>query len=147
MKLPTILNDLPLFSTPLLLAMSVLVNQQCLNSLIGHIVLPTGENVATRAPVVVHLQRDTSLSSKSIIVQIDDKSQQVSASYLIWSVHFRDMDSVYSVCIYVICFVLCRWFKTFVSGIGLVKANSSAKPRYKIILKIRTSTGPYLNEW
>ncbi|RHN59143.1 putative dynamin GTPase [Medicago truncatula] len=54
-----------------------------LNSLIGHIVLPTGENVATIAPVVVHLQRDTSLSSKSIIVQIDDKSQQVSANYLI----------------------------------------------------------------
>lgn len=41
---------------------------------------PTGENGATRAPISVDLQRDGSLSSKSIILQIDNKSQQVSAS-------------------------------------------------------------------
>ncbi|XP_059451251.1 dynamin-2A-like [Corylus avellana] len=51
-----------------------------LNSLIGHPVLPTGENGATRAPISIDLQRDGSLSSKSIILQIDNKSQQVSAS-------------------------------------------------------------------
>lgn len=41
---------------------------------------PTGENGATRAPISIDLQRDDSLSSKSIILQIDNKSQQVSAS-------------------------------------------------------------------
>lgn len=53
-----------------------------LNGLIGHPVLPTGENGATRAPICVDLQRDASLSSKSIMLQIDSKSQQVSASEL-----------------------------------------------------------------
>lgn len=43
-------------------------------------VQPTGENGATRAPISLDLQRDGSLSSKSIILQIDNKSQQVSAS-------------------------------------------------------------------
>ncbi|RZC87790.1 hypothetical protein C5167_028244 [Papaver somniferum] len=51
-----------------------------LNSLIGHPVLPTGENGATRAPISIDLQRDGSLSTKSIVLQIDNKSQQVSAS-------------------------------------------------------------------
>jgi dynamin GTPase len=41
---------------------------------------PTGENGATRAPIVVDLARDPGLSSKSIVLQIDSKSQQVSAS-------------------------------------------------------------------
>ncbi|KAF5741949.1 hypothetical protein HS088_TW10G00957 [Tripterygium wilfordii] len=50
-----------------------------LNSLIGHPVLPTGENGATRLPISIDLQRDGSISSKSIILQIDNKSQQVSA--------------------------------------------------------------------
>ncbi|KAK8919154.1 Dynamin-2A [Platanthera zijinensis] len=53
-----------------------------LNSLIGHPVLPTGENGATRAPISIDLQRDDSLSSKSIVLQIDSKSQQVSANAL-----------------------------------------------------------------
>ncbi|KAJ3707569.1 hypothetical protein LUZ61_011274 [Rhynchospora tenuis] len=53
-----------------------------LNSLIGHPVLPTGENGATRAPICVDLQRDASLSSRAIVLQIDNKSQQVSASAL-----------------------------------------------------------------
>jgi dynamin GTPase len=41
---------------------------------------PTGENGATRAPIVVDLHRDPGLSTKSIVLQIDSKSQQVSAS-------------------------------------------------------------------
>ena len=53
-----------------------------LNSLIGHPVLPTGENGATRAPICIDLQKDGSLSSKSIILQIHDKYQQVSTSIL-----------------------------------------------------------------
>nr|BAA88113.1 dynamin-like protein [Arabidopsis thaliana] len=50
-----------------------------LNSLIGHPVLPTGENGATRAPIIIDLSREESLSSKAIILQIDNKNQQVSA--------------------------------------------------------------------
>eukprot|EP00252_Welwitschia_mirabilis_P005508 TRINITY_DN1598_c0_g1_i1.p1 TRINITY_DN1598_c0_g1~~TRINITY_DN1598_c0_g1_i1.p1 ORF type:complete len:769 (-),score=203.64 TRINITY_DN1598_c0_g1_i1:79-2385(-) len=53
-----------------------------LNSLIGHPVLPTGENGATRAPIVVDLQRDTSVSSRHIVLQIENKSQNVNASAL-----------------------------------------------------------------
>ncbi|XP_075484050.1 dynamin-2A-like [Primulina tabacum] len=60
-----------------------------LNSLIGHPVLPTGEGGATRAPICVDLTRDISLSSKSIILQIDSKSQQVSASALRHSLQDR----------------------------------------------------------
>ena len=41
---------------------------------------PTGENGATRAPIIIDLSREASLSSKAIILQIDSKSQQVSAS-------------------------------------------------------------------
>ena len=41
---------------------------------------PTGENGATRAPIIIDLSREESLSSKAIILQIDNKSQQVSAS-------------------------------------------------------------------
>ncbi|XP_045829397.1 dynamin-2A-like [Trifolium pratense] len=85
-----------------------------LNSLIGHPVLPTGENGATRAPICIDLQRDTSLSSKSIILQIDNKNQQVSASALRHSLQDR-----------------------------LSKATSS-KARDQITLKLRTSTAPPL---
>uniref|UniRef100_A0A0D6QZ67 dynamin GTPase n=1 Tax=Araucaria cunninghamii TaxID=56994 RepID=A0A0D6QZ67_ARACU len=53
-----------------------------LNSLIGHPVLPTGENGATRAPIIIDLQRDNNISSRAIILQIENKSQQVSASGL-----------------------------------------------------------------
>uniref|UniRef100_A0A0D9VKS9 dynamin GTPase n=1 Tax=Leersia perrieri TaxID=77586 RepID=A0A0D9VKS9_9ORYZ len=60
-----------------------------LNSLIGHPVLPTGENGATRAPIVVDLARDPGLSTKSIVLQIDSKSQQVSASALRHSLQDR----------------------------------------------------------
>ncbi|KAJ6801385.1 dynamin-2A-like [Iris pallida] len=60
-----------------------------LNSLIGHPVLPTGENGATRAPISIDLQRDGSLSSKSIVLLIDNKSQQVSASSLRHSLQDR----------------------------------------------------------
>ncbi|CAJ2649307.1 dynamin-2A-like isoform X2 [Trifolium pratense] len=60
-----------------------------LNSLIGHPVLPTGENGATRAPISIELNRDTSLTTKSIILQMDNKSQQVSASGLRHSLQDR----------------------------------------------------------
>ncbi|KAF3791358.1 Dynamin-2B [Nymphaea thermarum] len=60
-----------------------------LNSLIGHPVLPTGENGATRAPICIDLQRDSSLSSKVLVLQIDSRSQQVSASALRHSLQDR----------------------------------------------------------
>ncbi|KAJ3677452.1 hypothetical protein LUZ60_003176 [Juncus effusus] len=60
-----------------------------LNSLIGHPVLPTGENGATRAPICIDLVREASLSSRSIVLQIDSKSQQVSASALRHSLQDR----------------------------------------------------------
>ncbi|GFQ00609.1 dynamin-2b [Phtheirospermum japonicum] len=64
-----------------------------LNSLIGHPALvstqPTGEGGATRAPICIELMRDSSLSSKSIILQIDSKSQPVSASALRHSLQDR----------------------------------------------------------
>ncbi|KAG7025156.1 Dynamin-2B, partial [Cucurbita argyrosperma subsp. argyrosperma] len=85
-----------------------------LNSLIGHPVLPTGENGATRAPISIDLQRDSSLSSKSIILQIDNKSQQVSASALRHSLQDR------------------------------LSKGSSGKSRDEIYLKLRTSTAPPL---
>ncbi|KAM3729337.1 hypothetical protein ACB098_12G003800 [Castanea mollissima] len=85
-----------------------------LNSLIGHPVLPTGENGATRAPISIDLQRDGSLSSKSIVLQIDNKSQQVSASALRHSLQDR------------------------------LSKSSSGKSRDEIYLKLRTSTAPPL---
>ncbi|KAK9070679.1 hypothetical protein SSX86_011081 [Deinandra increscens subsp. villosa] len=60
-----------------------------LNSLIGHPVLPTGEGGATRAPICIDLKRDDNLSSKSIVLQIDSKSQPVSASALRHSLQDR----------------------------------------------------------
>ncbi|KAI9076357.1 hypothetical protein K1719_041672 [Acacia pycnantha] len=85
-----------------------------LNSLIGHPVLPTGENGATRAPISIDLQRDGSLSSKSIILQIDNKSQQVSASALRRSLQDR------------------------------LSKDYSGKGRDEIYLKLCTSTAPPL---
>ncbi|KAJ8755658.1 hypothetical protein K2173_022253 [Erythroxylum novogranatense] len=85
-----------------------------LNSLIGHPVLPTGENGATRAPISIDLSRDGSLSSKSIILQIDNKSQQVSASALRHSLQDR------------------------------LSKGSSGRSRDEIYLKLRTSTAPPL---
>ncbi|KAJ8768284.1 hypothetical protein K2173_021224 [Erythroxylum novogranatense] len=85
-----------------------------LNSLIGHPVLPTGENGATRAPISIDLNRDGSLSSKSIILQIDNKSQQVSASALRHSLQDR------------------------------LSKGSSGRGRDEIYLKLRTSTAPPL---
>ncbi|XP_038713931.1 dynamin-2A-like [Tripterygium wilfordii] len=85
-----------------------------LNSLIGHPVLPTGENGATRLPISIDLQRDGSISSKSIILQIDNKSQQVSASALRHSLQDR------------------------------LSKGGSIKSRDEIYLKLRTSTAPPL---
>ncbi|XP_020260973.1 dynamin-2A-like isoform X2 [Asparagus officinalis] len=44
--------------------------------------IPTGENGVTRASISIDLQRDGSLGSKAIILQIDNKSQQVLVSAL-----------------------------------------------------------------
>ncbi|XP_057542851.1 dynamin-2B-like isoform X1 [Amaranthus tricolor] len=85
-----------------------------LNSLIGHPVLPTGENGATRAPISIDLNRDSSLSSKSIVLQIDNKTQQVSASALRHSLQDR------------------------------LSKGSSGKSRDEINLKLRTSAAPPL---
>lgn len=85
-----------------------------LNSLIGHPVLPTGENGATRAPISIDLQKDDALSSKSIVLQIDNKSQQVSASALRHSLQDR------------------------------LSKGASGKSRDEIYLKLRTSTAPPL---
>ncbi|KAK0594690.1 hypothetical protein LWI29_021563 [Acer saccharum] len=85
-----------------------------LNSLIGHPVLPTGENGATRAPISIDLQKDGALSSKSIILQIDNKSQQVSASALRHSLQDR------------------------------LSKGASGRGRDEIYLKLRTSTAPPL---
>ncbi|KAH0913398.1 hypothetical protein HID58_036719 [Brassica napus] len=85
-----------------------------LNSLIGHPILPTGENGATRAPIIIDLSRDASLSSKAIILQIDNKNQQVSASALRHSLQDR------------------------------LGKGASGKNRDEIYLKLRTSTAPPL---
>ncbi|KAK4769581.1 hypothetical protein SAY86_027731 [Trapa natans] len=85
-----------------------------LNSLIGHPILPTGENGATRAPIAVDLSRDKSVSSKSIILQIENKSQQVSASALRHSLQDR------------------------------LSKGSSGRRRDEIYLKLRTGTAPPL---
>ncbi|KAL9325460.1 hypothetical protein ACSQ67_006105 [Phaseolus vulgaris] len=85
-----------------------------LNSLIGHPVLPTGENGATRAPISIELIRDTSLSSKSIILQIENKNQPVSASALRHSLQDR------------------------------LSKGSSGRSRDEIYLKLHTSTAPPL---
>ncbi|WOG84302.1 hypothetical protein DCAR_0103485 [Daucus carota subsp. sativus] len=70
-----------------------------LNSLIGHPALPTGEGGATRAPIVIDLKRDASLNSKSIVLQIDSKSQPVSASALRHSlqskISTKNQDEIY----------------------------------------------------
>ncbi|KAA3468439.1 dynamin-2A-like [Gossypium australe] len=85
-----------------------------LNSLIGHPILPTDENGATRAPISIDLEKDGSISSKSIILQIDNKSQQVSASALRHSLQDR------------------------------LSKSSSGKNQDEIYLKLRTSTAPPL---
>ncbi|KAJ4794201.1 dynamin-like protein [Rhynchospora pubera] len=86
-----------------------------LNSLIGHPVLPTGENGATRAPICVDLQFDSSLNSKSIVLQVDTKSQQVTASALRHSLQDR-----------------------------LSKGSAGRGRADEIYLKLRTSTAPPL---
>ncbi|GFP81258.1 dynamin-2b [Phtheirospermum japonicum] len=89
----TFLNVVALGNTVSIHGLVLLADVTCksaaLNSLIGHPALPTGEGGATRAPIVIDLARDSSLSSKSIILQIDSKSQQVSASALRHSLQDR----------------------------------------------------------
>ncbi|KAE8774635.1 Dynamin-2B [Hordeum vulgare] len=57
--------------------------------------VPTGENGATRAPIMVDLQRERGLNTKSIVLQIDSKSQQVSATALRHSLQDRLSKSVF----------------------------------------------------
>lgn len=51
-----------------------------LNSLMGYPVLPTGENGATRAPIVIQMQRGSSSSNRGLYVVLDGKASNVSAS-------------------------------------------------------------------
>ncbi|GAA0154480.1 membrane traffic protein [Lithospermum erythrorhizon] len=60
-----------------------------LNGLIGHHVLPTGEGGATRAPICIELTRDSSLSSKSVVLQIDSKPKEVSSTSIRYSLQER----------------------------------------------------------
>ena len=84
---------------------------------------PTGENGATRAPIVVDLQREPGLSSKAIMLQIDSKSQQVSASELDLVALLTSFGSLgaepdLDLDIYISCFVLlwCRCPPAFTAG-------------------------------
>ncbi|KAM7253167.1 hypothetical protein ACFE04_025785 [Oxalis oulophora] len=86
-----------------------------LNSLIGHPLLPTGENGATRAPISIELQKDASLNSKSISLQVDNnRYQSISASGLRRSLQDK------------------------------LSKGSSGKGRDEIYLKLKTSTAPPL---
>ncbi|KAG2324715.1 hypothetical protein Bca52824_007443 [Brassica carinata] len=99
-----------------------------LNSLIGHPVLVTnGENGAARSPIIIDLSREPSLSGKAIILQIDNKSQQVSA---------RKSPSLN---IYNLAVVLC----VILFKIRLIK-GASGKSRDPIYLNLPTSTSPPL---
>ncbi|KAJ7088199.1 hypothetical protein O6H91_Y581700 [Diphasiastrum complanatum] len=61
-----------------------------LNSLIGHAVLPTGENGATRAPILVDLESDKSGSKKGLaVLHSDGRAHQVSASEIRHSLQGR----------------------------------------------------------
>lgn len=51
-----------------------------LNSLIGHPVLPTGENGATRAPIIIDMERDKSGRPGGLAVVLEGRTQNVSAS-------------------------------------------------------------------
>jgi len=48
-----------------------------LNSLIGHPVLPTGENGATRAPIIIDMERG---GNRGLAVVLEGRTQNVSAS-------------------------------------------------------------------
>ncbi|XP_044462733.1 dynamin-2A-like isoform X2 [Mangifera indica] len=79
---------------PLLLTFLYCIDQGAgksaiLNSLIGHPILPTGGNGATRAPICIQLNRDSSLSAQAIQLLIDNKTQEVSASALRHSLQNR----------------------------------------------------------
>eukprot|EP00249_Psilotum_nudum_P023591 c28932_g1_i1 orf=673-3459(-) len=90
-----------------------------LNSLIGHPVLPTGENGATRAPIVIDMVRDESVSSRGLVVQVENKTQQVSASAIRHSLQDK-----------------------LSKGIGTL--NPTRGRSDEIYLKLRSSTAPPL---
>lgn len=101
---------------------------------------PTGENGATRAPISIELNRDTSLSSKSIILQIDNKTQQVSAS----KTHFHT--TIVSELNYHVSHPLALFSFLSVGALrhslqDRLSKGSSGRSRDEIYLKLRTSTG------
>uniref|UniRef100_A0A7I4D6I6 dynamin GTPase n=1 Tax=Physcomitrium patens TaxID=3218 RepID=A0A7I4D6I6_PHYPA len=51
-----------------------------LNTIIGHPVLPTGENGATRAPIIIDMERDKSGRPGGLAVVLEGRTQNVSAS-------------------------------------------------------------------
>ncbi|KAG6546849.1 hypothetical protein Mapa_011702 [Marchantia paleacea] len=54
-----------------------------LNSLIGYPVLPTGENGATRVPIIIEMKRDEGGNRKGLAIQVEGgRTQSVSASDL-----------------------------------------------------------------
>eukprot|EP00249_Psilotum_nudum_P013635 c24435_g1_i1 orf=440-2686(+) len=90
-----------------------------LNSILGYPVLPTGENGATRAPIIIDMQRDESISNRGLVVQVENKTQQVSASAIRRSLQDR-----------------------LSKGIGM--SNSIPARPDEIYLKLRSSTAPSL---
>lgn len=46
----------------------------------GVCVQPTGENGATRVPILIELQRDASSNRRGLAIQVDGRTQSVSAS-------------------------------------------------------------------
>ncbi|KAJ7520179.1 hypothetical protein O6H91_20G070900 [Diphasiastrum complanatum] len=89
-----------------------------LNSLIGHPVLPTGENGATRAPIVIELEHVGSDSKGLLSVQVEGgKSLQVSASEIRHSLQKR---------------------------LSKIASSSSASQPEEIFLKLRSSAAPPL---
>jgi len=78
-------GDSPTTSSTSFLSAAVLGNVSAgksavLNSLIGHPVLPTGENGATRAPIIIDMERDKSGGSRGLAVVLEGRTQNVSAS-------------------------------------------------------------------
>lgn len=104
---------------------------------------PTGENGATRAPISIDLHRDGSQSSKTIILQIDNKSQQVSASKR------RSLVVVLNVVLGLICcgVLLILGFCSDAGALRhslqdrLSKAAAGKSRADEIYLNLRTSTG------
>ncbi|KAL3574118.1 hypothetical protein D5086_024731 [Populus alba] len=109
--------------------------------------VPNGENGATRAPISIGLQRDVSLSSKLIILQSDNKSQQVSASYfMIPAITYHLLSSILtwledSKTNALNIHLLCIYFHSLQDR---PSKGAAGKSRDEMYLKLRTSTAPTL---